>query len=94
MTKEEYSAKWCGECMHCGDLMLRKYDDEFCDSEGKRMTHGSWVFCLWAKGRMEAMPDESTCEEMTKKMVLDEDNIWIGCHTYTERIVELYNLED
>lgn len=94
MTRKEYSAKWCKKCMCCSNLIVRKYNDKMRDSFGNRMPRGSWVFCFWAEGRMNLMPDESTCEEMIKKMVLDEDNIWIECPTYTERMVELYNLED
>ena len=88
MTKKEYAEKWCDECMHCEWLHFHRYRFDPRDSRG------NYVLCFWSDNHMDFMPDDSTCEDMVKVMVLDMKNIWNGCPMYTERMIELYNLDD
>ena len=94
MTRDEYGRKWCEECMRCENLMVQVFDKDVYEPSGQPMERGAWVFCLWANGSMERQPEDSKSTDMVRKMVLDERNIWSGCQTYAERMVELYNLDD
>ena len=94
MTRDEYCRKWCEECMRCKNLIMLVFDKDAYEHSGHPMECCAWVFCLWANGRMERQPEDSKSTDMVRKMVLDERNIWTGCPTYADRIVELYNLDD
>ena len=88
MTRKEYAEKWCKECMNCPHLILHQYHG------GPKDPRGNYACCIWSEERMDFMPNDSTCEAMTKVMVMDAKNIGRECPMYTERLMELYNLDD
>ena len=88
MTKQEYAEKWSDECMKCEWLKIHRYRFD------ERDPKGNYTVCFWSKGVMDYMPDETSCKDMAKVMVMNANNIWEDCPMYVERIVELLNLDE
>ena len=84
MTKKEYIEKWSEECLKC---------NQFCKNwKGQ-------FFCLWAKNTPFGVysynvKNTDSVKKFLSEALLDENFVSKTCPMYTERMIELFSLDD
>ncbi len=87
MTKKEYIDKWSEECLKCNQLCI--------NWKGQ-------LFCLWAKntprcgfgGYSYTAKNTDSAKKFLSVALLDENFVSKTCPMYTERMIELFSLDD
>ena len=85
MKRKEYMEKWADKCMHCEHLQLIENNLSRSDDLVR-------FACIWSEGGDWFYGH--TAKQAIGSMLLDERNIWRGCEEYTERLMELYSVNE